>query len=241
MPHYAKLHFRWFPGQKIDEAALGRMRENFPVPNRKPPVAWFLTGIEYYEGINNYKEMNLKRYLDDIRGGIIAFGRLKIWVDWFHHMLPFLIEKAYKEDDAELFQTIVQFMSVTYQHELYEEYLGFHQDIFNTLLKIIMLERFWEDGEINAPFWLEESGMYPPGMETSGIRDSLQFCIKYLPEQDMSEWVKSVTTINSKKWHEQVKFWLNEFKQSLSDYYIPEERAKLFFDEIRQYAGYEDM
>ncbi len=247
MPHYAKLNFRWIPNQAIDATVLDRMRENFPMPDRKPPVSLFnrpVDNFEYYEDVENYPDWNearLQLFLDDINTGILSFGRFKVWVDWFHHMLPHIITEASTTQDYEFYNIVIELFFSIYDDNLYEEYLGFHQDVFNTLMQIIMLERHWQDNDINRQFWLSMSGTNSHGVNATPLAITLQFCIKYLPAPDLPEWIESITKIEGKIWKLQVKYWLTRFKNHPYNYNVPDERIKLFFDEIRQYAGYENM
>src|SRR5262245_48940397 len=91
--NYPPLHFRWKPGSEINSEAIQRMREEFPKPKQLPYVAWFMGSVEYYSEVNAliWSTYDLERYLRDTRSGISSFGRLKIWVEWFHYLLPDLI------------------------------------------------------------------------------------------------------------------------------------------------------
>lgn len=248
MPHYVKLNFKWIPGQAtIDTNALERMRENFPMPNKKP-FSVHPAHFEYYEDIEKYKawdESTLTSYINDSGSTISCHARLKILIDWFHHILPFLIENTNaSQNGSSLFYEICEHFYHMYPGEIFKEYFGFHHDMFEILMQIIMQERFWKDGDLRKPDWLEETEAYNPEwyeFNMGPLYDSLEFCIKYLPEQDLAEWVKSVAKIDGKVWRIQVKYWLERLKKSPADYHIPEKRAKLFFKEIRQYPSYEDI
>lgn len=244
-PHIGIHDFRWIPGSSIGAVKLARMQMSFPKPDKLPPVAWFMSGIEYHKSVKYYRDWSdsqINLYLE--RTGITTFGRLKIWVDWFHHMLPSFIKKASTSDDA-LFFDIIGYFYELYPYEIFEEYFGFRHDVFHTLMKVIMQDRFWKNGDLKIPDWAEESDEYNPEwyeQDVGGqLYDSLEFCIKYLPERDLVQWVESVARIDGKIWRTQVRFWIDQFKQTTSEYPIPEKRAKLFFDELRQHPGYEDV
>jgi len=239
MVPYPRLNFRWIPGQTIDKAALARMREHFPKPTKKPYVAWFMGEINYHEA-QNFREWSvdeLGNYLFDTNSGIKSFGRLRIWVDWFHHMLPYLIEEHWTSTIADYFYAI-------YAQEIFQEYHGFFQDIFKTLMQTVMDERYWINGDLKIPDWSVEFPHYPPGwlMETGcPLEASIELCIKYLPEQDLPLWVESIAEIKGKVWQIQVKYWIEQFKKMPEEYHIPEDRAKFFLDELRKYPDYADI
>ncbi len=243
LPHIGIHDFKWIPGDSIDLAKLARMQINFPKPDKLPPVAWFMNGIEYHESVRYYREWSdwdIQRYLGST--GIRPFGRLKIWVNWFHHMLPSFIKKASTSDT--LSWDIIEYFYAIYPHEIHEEYLGFHHDIFHTLMKIPMQERFWKDGDLKIPDWAESLDDYKPEWYEdvdNPLYEGLAFCIKYLPERNIPYWIESVAKIEGKIWKLQVKYWVEKFRQSPAHYYIPEERAKLFFNDLQEYPGYEDI
>src|SRR5215213_7590353 len=130
---YARLRFRWIPSSEINLEAIQRMREQFPRPKQWPYKAWFMGEVKYHENIDidNWSNRQLFEYLRDTRSGLSSFARLKIWVDWFHHLLPDLILRAAKEPDSNLHDEIILYFLVLYQHELYEEYFGFRSGIFS--------------------------------------------------------------------------------------------------------------
>ena len=237
MPHYQSIHLSWTPGHSLDTERLERMQEEFRKPDKLPPIAWFMGGIDYYDEVETYSRRDLVSYLDDTRGGILSFGRLKVWVDWFLFLLPSLIEK-----DLEF--SVIEYFFAIYPHEIYEEYIGYHKDIFHTLMQSIMQEKYWKDGDLIIPEWAEGLDKYEPGWYDdvgSPLYESLEFCIKYLPAPDVPEWVESITKIDGKIWKLQVKYWLTRFKKHPYNYNVPDKRIKLFFEEISQYPGYEDL
>lgn len=241
--NYPRYGLTWVIGYELDNDKLMRMEANFPKPNKIPYVAWFMSGVEYYENIEAYKtwaRSDLSEYLFDTGSGITSFGRLKIWVNWFHYMLPFLIQKASQE--YQHIGDIFEFFERLYPHEIFEEYLGFRNDIFDTFGKIIMQDYFWKDGDLIKPDWTKDLESWnPEWYEEDTLYSSLEFCVKYLEEREISYWVKSFSNIEGKIWTIQIRYWAKKLMKSSASYNIPYERAEFFLNELRKYPAYADV
>ncbi|MEO1288092.1 MAG: hypothetical protein AAFV93_09995 [Chloroflexota bacterium] len=246
MPHYTPIQLRWNPtSSEFSTSALKRMKQNFPEPSSKPPVAWFLSGIEYHGNISNFRECSQKEiiwFFHDFAGGVRSFGRLKIWVDWIHHLLPYIIQMEW--DKEWNFYDILDCIYAIYPHEMHEEYLGFHQDIFHTLMKIIINKRYWNNGDFSIPDWAKELDNYEPEWNEYNsdlLLASIEFCTKYLPLQDFPEWIKSIAILDRKSWQLQVHHCLQQLKDNPNLDLIPQARYHLLFEEFRKYPLYSEI
>lgn len=244
-----RLNFRWVVGQSVSQQeldeALERMRDNFPKPHKIPFIPWSIGEIYYYVDIENFGNWNSSEkseYLRETGEGTSAFGRLKIWVDWFHYFLPDLVENATKANDISYDAT--EFCYHLYPSELFEEYFGFHKDIFNTLMKSVMHEKYWKNGDLKLPDWAEELEDYeyqPEWYEESPMYECLKFCVKYLPEKDLAAWVESIVAIDGKVWIANLRYWIKRLQKISEIFHIPSHRAELFLKEIRKYPQYADI
>jgi hypothetical protein len=239
---YAPLRFRWLPSSEISLEAIEHMREQFPRPKQWPYKAWFMGKVNYHEGIDiqNWSNRQLFEYLQDTRSGISSFGRLKIWVDWFHYLLPDLILRAAKEPDSNLHDEIIEYFLVLYRHELYEEYLSFRRDIFASLATIIMQKSFWVDEKADflAHCWLEPLEPLQPESNGLALEHIMLFCLKFLIVEDIAEWVESIAVIESKKWHGRFSRWLKDFEKFEDIWNIPNENLETFRQEITKYPRF---
>jgi hypothetical protein len=241
---YPPLHFQWKPKSEIDLGAIQRMRDNFPKPSQLPPKAWYGEGVHYYAEIKPLTDSDelLKQYLSLTLSGLAGIGRLKIWVDWFHYLLPDLILRAAHQETSELYNNLLVYFAWVYSHELYEEYLGFRKDIFTTLLTTIMQKRFWpiEKTDFMAPYWFEPIEALRPETDGGALHTSMYLCLIYLPTQDIAEWVESIAVIESKKWQEIILRLLKsqDFEAGLTILAIPSENIALFRQEIAKYSQF---
>jgi hypothetical protein len=66
------------------------------------------------------------------------------------------------------------------------------------------------------------------------------FCLKFLPLEDIEEWVESIAAIQSKKWQKRFSRWLKDFERFENIWNIPNENVGLFRQEIAKYPQFRD-
>lgn len=208
------MQFRWTPGVQMDAAAIERMKVSFARPAEHPPEAWFM-GAEQgyfsrlYESLtSNPADISyLQNYLHDTGGGIKNFGRFEIWVDWFHFSLPYLLELELKDDLLPL--TFSYFFNL-YTDGLDEEYDGFREDVFNTLLRCTMAAHLWKGEDVDSEHWWFDSWS---GYWSQAFSLSMFFCLKYLSLEQIPDWFASLMSIRGEVWQGWLVWWLRGLKR----------------------------
>ncbi len=210
--------FVWVPGQGPDPVALDRMRRAFPKPNAPMGEAWFMgSKRQMYprlaENLEALPDSDVTKALEEIASGTHAFGQFKEWVDWYHYLLPHLIERQW----APTFYSPVELLVTAFmtQHPSSDgdlPYGGFRADALATLGHCIMSPWLWPNGDLDAVRclgkWRGPSGV--AGWFDAGglLSASLFFCIKYLPHADVDGWFRSVLAIPNRYWQVQLATWL---------------------------------
>lgn len=155
----------------------------------------------------------LERPLEEIGQGATCFGRYGEWTDWYHYLLPRLVERRWTcsyYNQAELLFTA--FMALYPAGIAPSPYGKFVPDALNTLGQYIMSPRFWPGGEVDATLclskWKGPTGI--AGWSDAGglLSASLFFCTKYLPPATIKHWFESVLAISDRYWRVQVLTWL---------------------------------
>lgn len=221
------MTFEWIPGQGINQDALARMKEHFHKPEKPPYEAWFMSGINYHTFFLEQapEELDLtvvERCLDDYCSGIKCFGRFEEWVLWYQYLLPLILPRFV--ENVDLLLTLINYFINLYtkgvvrtdihvseerQRELarpdyepgiFEEYLGFRDDILSTLPQVIMEGILWQNGDL--------SKNYQWRYWTDPLYASLFFCLMYLTPEEISTWVASIAAIDGELWRDLIKEWL---------------------------------
>jgi hypothetical protein len=151
--------------------------------------------------------------LEEISSGSSSFGPFEEWAEWYHYLLPRLIQREWKPTyyhPAELLVTgfMAQYPapggSLPYPH--------FHADAINTLGRYVMSSRCWPKGQLDVVNclgkWTGPSGIAGWSQAGGLLSASLFFCIKYLPRSGVEEWFRSVIAISNSYWQVQIITWL---------------------------------
>lgn len=101
-----------------------------------------------------------------------------------------------------------------------EPYRGFRDDAIATLGKCLMEPRCWNGSEVAVGEMLHRSCNNPAGIwrwwDASGdFSASMFFCLKYLPEPQVTPWLESVLAIEAPHWRAQVMVWMVGAKEVL--------------------------
>lgn len=210
--------FVWIPGQGPALSALRRMTAAFPKPDQPMGEAWFMSAErEMYPqllgDLDALQDREVERVLEEISSGTSCFGRYEEWVEWYHYLLPRLVERRWSRsyyNQAELLFTA--FMA---QHPKADGDMPYHEFVANALATLgqeIMSPEFWPEGQLDAvrclSKWTGPTGI--AGWFNAGglLSASLFFCIKYLPLSSVDDWFNSVIAIPNRYWQVQILTWL---------------------------------
>lgn len=228
----ALLTYQWIPRKGCSLKALNRMRLHFHKPNYPMGEAWFM-GEErrlYTELLNEnplekIKTTDLSSILFEISSGTSCFGHQEEWDEWFKYLLPGLILHS---QDVEYFsQLLVQavisaFMSIYWQG-IDEEYDGFRNDVIDSLSLCLMNDNLWFDykdektNTVNAravflDTYQDGRGDLKLGWNSGQADENLSammfFCLKYLNQEEIVTWVKSLFAIPDEYWKGALMVWL---------------------------------
>lgn len=211
--------FRWVPGQGYDFPALLRMQDTFRRPTEHMGEAWFM-GTErrmFPELAGQLSALSceeLQRPLEEIGSGTSCFGPLPEWTDWYHYLLANLVPRAHETYVDSLLEGLLTAFFTLYPEDAIDEpYPGFKADALATLGRCLMNGHCWNGPELRVGAILQRSNHNPNRVwgwsDASGdFSASLFFCLKYLPDELIAEWVESVLAIASPHWRAQVLVWL---------------------------------
>lgn len=156
---------------------------------------------------------DLEEALVEIAAGPVSFGPRDEWTEWYHYLLPRLIDRRWKQtyyDQAELLFTAFIVQHPSSNRDL--PYDGFQSDVLATLGQYIMSARFWPDGKLDVVRCLGKwkgptgiAGWFDAG---SLLSASLFFCIKYLPAGQVEPWFRSAIAVPDRYWQVQIATWL---------------------------------
>lgn len=209
------MEYRWIPGQQLDSAAIARMKAHFPRPATDPPEAWFMSHPQvYHSGLLEAliavppNVRDVEHFLEDVGRGIKIFGRRQEWVEWFHFLLPYLLEVIFEH---ELLPLSMNYLINLYPQEIVDEYPEFRQDIFSTLIRCVMAEHLWQTGDLAAQYrWFDDrAGYWSPAFCAS-----MMFCLKYLTVDEIATWMESIASIRGERWTRDLITWLHGLKQA---------------------------
>lgn len=218
MPQTASRSYLWAPMQGPDRAALDRMIGAFPKPAAPMGEAWFMGAKrEMYPqllgDLDALPDGDIARGLEEIASGSSSFGPFQEWIEWYHYLLPRVIEREWEPTYYQPAERL--FTAYMAQHAAPGDalpYREFQNDALGTLGRYIMSSRFWPDGEFDAANCLNKwtgpdgiAGWFHAGNLLSA---SLFFCIKYLSRGDIEGWFRSVIAISNRYWQVQIMTWL---------------------------------
>ena len=218
VPRPAAAPFAWVPGQGPDPGGLERMRQAFPLPAAPMGEAWFMSAErKMYPGLagdlDALPDSKVAEALKEIASGTSAFGRRAEWSDWYHYLLPQLVERQWAPtfyNPVELLVTAFMCLHPASDGDL--PYTGLMADALATLGQCIMAPWYWPDGGVDTVRclgkWRGPAGI--AGWADAGglLSASLFLCIKYLPPADVEPWFRSAPAIPDRHWQMQLATWL---------------------------------
>jgi hypothetical protein len=209
--------FRWVPGEGFDEAACARLVSAFPKPAEPMGEAWFMsrkrrTFHNLTGDLDAVSVADLQEALREIISGNYCFGPYLEWTEWFHYLLGQLVPRGHEHYVRYLLESLIGGFVTQYPDGvLAEPYLGFRDDVLDTLGRCMMDRACWSGGNIVIGKILH-SGIWPNGrwgwFNASGdFSASMFFCLKYLPADQIDGWLSSVLSISCPHWRAQLVAW----------------------------------
>lgn len=225
---HALNSFLWIPGEGIDEAALHRLRSHFHRPSEPMGEAWFMGEHrrmfdELLGDIGALSTHELKHVLDEISSGTGSFGPQAEWHDWYHHLLGVLLPRSHEAFVGSLLESLITAFIALYPNGLYRApYPAFRDDVLLTLGRCMMDRDCWNGSDITIGKILRRSNNNPNRIwlwwDASGdLSSSMFFCLKYLPEPCIGDWLRSVLAIPSPHWRTQIIVWMVGAHDLLND------------------------
>jgi hypothetical protein len=211
--------FLWIPCKGIDAAALKRLQSHFPRPKEPMGEAWFMSEERrmYPELLGDLSTLPMRELeipLSEISSGTSAFGPMEEWDNWYHYLLAQTLPRAHDAYVNSLLESLVTGFMAIYPNGVYSApYKQFREDVITTLGRCIMEPSCWVGSEIAVGQVLHRSNNNPNRVwcwwDASGdFSSSMFFCLKYLPEELVGNWLRSVLAIRSPHWRAQVLVWL---------------------------------
>jgi hypothetical protein len=181
--------------------------------------AWFMSVErrmfpELLGDISGLGAWELQQAVEEIASGTTAFGPYDEWREWYYYLLGELIPRSHESFVNSLLEILVTgFMALHPDGLDQAPYPSFRQDILSTLGRCMMEPQCWDGSQIVVGTMLHRSNNNPNRIwcwwDASGdFTASLFFCIKYLPEAQVSKWFASVLAIESPHWRAQILVWL---------------------------------
>jgi hypothetical protein len=213
-----QMPFLWVPGQGPDAKALKRMQKAFPKPRNPMGEAWFMSEERrmfpaLLDELDIVPDEEIVAALTEIASGTCSFGQHEEWSEWYHHLLPLVIDRRWNWQVFHPLEVVMTgFMAQHPEPDSNMPYRDFRTDALQTLGQYLMSPRLWPNDELDAARCLNKF-KWPSGIsgwfKCSGLLSaSLFLCLKYLPEGCVSPWLESVFAIADPRWQAQLAVWL---------------------------------
>lgn len=215
--------FVWMPGNGVDDLALERLRKHFKRPVKPMGEAWFMGAerrmfTELQGDINHLSANQLQDPLAEIASGISCFGAREEWQSWYHYLLVELLPRSHEQHISYLLESLITGFMAVYPNGIHHApYKEFSNDVLNTLGKCMMDKQCWHGADVYTDIAigkvLHASNNNPAQVwcwwDASGdFSSAMFFCLKYLPESLIEDWLRSVLAIASAHWRAQLIVWL---------------------------------
>lgn len=209
----------WIPRAGPDPDALERLSAAFPKPKKPMGEAWFMgpTRRMFHElqgELDDAPPDVVFKALEELISGPTCFGPFDEWREWFHYLLPNLIEGSHAgvvwTSGLELLATA---MFAHHPHaESPEPYADFRGDVLLTLGRVVTSPECWPSGQIDVDQCLGKS--YLPGVQrwqwdqpSETLSCSMFLHLKYLEPSAIPKWLASAFAIESPHWRAQLLAW----------------------------------
>jgi hypothetical protein len=211
--------FLWIPGIGMEEAALARLQSHFLRPREPMGEAWFM-GVErrrFTELMGDLASLPIEKIqqpLVEIASGTGSFGPREEWNTWYHYLLAQTLPRAHEASLNTLLESLITAFMAIYPNGIqYVPYKTFHEDTLLTLGRCLMDKSCWTGTEIAIGRVLHRSNNNPNRVwcwwdACGDFSASMFFCLKYLPEKLVGNWLRSVLAIQSPHWRAQLLVWM---------------------------------
>ena len=165
----------------------------------------------------------IQQVLVEIASGTSSFGEMDEWTDWFHYLMPRLLDRSHENFvDYTLENLITCFVALhPDENRVSGPYASFKEDALATLGNAMMESIRWDGDRVNLERALHSFGVAKTGylmwQEVSGdLSASLFFRTKYLAPNDFDSWLASVLAIECPHWRSQLIVWFADAYPVLS-------------------------
>lgn len=210
--------FLWIPGKGMDAPALARLQEHFLRPKEPMGEAWFMGERQFYPqllgDLSSLRIDEIEAPLAEISSGTGSFGPSDEWNTWYHYLLARTLPRALEAYLNPLLESLITGFIAIYPNGVHSApYKTFREDTLLTLGRCLMDKSCWEGSEIAVGRILHRSNNNLRRVwcwwDASGdFSSSMFFCLKYLPEALIGNWLRSVLAIKSPHWRAQVLVWM---------------------------------
>jgi hypothetical protein len=211
--------FIWKPGHGYSAEAAGRLTGHFKQPKELMGEAWFMGDKrkmypELRGDLAAIKAADMQSVIREIYSGTTSFGQRPEWDEWYHYLLPRLIQRHREAWVDSLLEYLIGAFFALHPEALDDTpYRGFRHDCFETLGLCIMDPACWQEGRIRIGTFLHRGNNNPAKYwgwdKVSGdFSASAFFCAKYLHPQQIEQWLRSMLEISDPHWAAQVMVWL---------------------------------
>lgn len=211
--------FLWIPGKGMDSSALKRLQSHFPRPKEPMGEAWFMGEQrrmfpELLGDLASLPVQDIQAPLGEISSGFSSFGPMKEWNSWYHYLLAQTLPRAHDEHVYSLLESLVTGFMAVYPNGVYSTaYKTFREDVLLTLERCMMEPSCWNGSQIAVGRVLKRSNNNPNRVwcwwyASGDFSSSMFFCLKYLPEELVGNWLRSVLDIPSPHWRAQMLVWM---------------------------------
>lgn len=204
------------------------MCEMAPKPETSMGEAWFMGETrklftELNEDFDSVSTQYLQEVLEEISGGVSAFGLHEEWEGWFHFLLPRIVPRCDERFVHWLFESLcsaflqVDLATMNEGRKCYDR-----ADVLRTLGQVIMTENRWKNGRIVTGSILHPSNDNPAKWwgwaNVSGdLAASLVLCLRLVDDEDLEGWVDSIFSIDCPYWRAQLLTWYVGARSLLND------------------------
>jgi len=193
------------------------MAAAFPKPRKPMGEAWFMAPErqmypELLGDLDALTDEQLDRPMEEVAIGPTSFGQLPEWTEWYHYLLPRLLQRPWRAVLHHPVEVLVTGFMTQHPDTTGDwPYGGFQSAALATLGQYIMSAPFWIDDEAAPRCFTKWEG--PTGIcgwyRADGLLSgSLFFCLKYLAADQVRPWFQSVSAIPNKYWKAQLITWL---------------------------------
>lgn len=203
----------------MDAAALENLRGRFGRPPSPMGEAWFMgeTRRMFPELMGDLEQLSaddIQKPLVEIASGYSSFGPMEEWSQWYHYLLAKMLPRCHDGNViASLGELLVTGFCAIYPNGMQVvPYKNFREDALLTLGRFMMEPQCWRGRDVEIGEMLHRDNHNPAGVwrwwDASGdFSASMFFCLKYLPQELVTGWMRSVLEIGDPHWRAQFVVW----------------------------------